>query len=1052
MAHRFLQANINHCSAAQDLLMQSMAQWLIEVAVVAEPYFVPARDNWVGDLDGLVAIVTSGSSGSMPVTVVARGNGYVAVRWDNIVLVGVYFSPNRRRSEFESFLDGVGALIRQQLPRQALVVGDLNAWSSARWSPATRARGETLDEWVTRTGLQVLNQGSVHTCVRQHGGSIVDVTIGSPAVARMVREWRVVTDVHTGSDHRYIRFDLGREPLGDRHPQGRRNTPSTPRWVLRTMDREAMVDASLVKGWLPRPELAEVEREAEWFRTAMSQVCDASMSRAGPRPPKRQVYWWSQEIANLRGLCMAARRQYTRQRRRRRRDEAAEVLLYGAYRAKARDLRVAISEAKSRAYAEMLETLSHDPWGRPYKEVRRKIRPWAPPLTESLEPELLERVVSALFPEQATFQPPAMASPRAESRGEVDVVPPVSEGELWAAILRLRAKSKAPGPDGIPGRAWAVALEVALGDRFRGLLSRCLETSRFPSLWKTGRLVLLRKDGRPADSPSAYRPIVLLDEAGKLFERVIAGRLVRHLDRVGPNLSEQQFGFRVGRSTIDAISRVRAISDEAVAQRGVVLAVSLDIANAFNTLPWACIREALEYHEVPAYLCRIVAEYLSGRFVSYTGREGRQLRKEMSCGVPQGSVLGPLLWNIGYDWVLRGVLNPGAGVICYADDTLVTARGETFEQAARLATATVEEVVGRIERLGLQVALSKSEALVFHGPRRAPPVGSAISIREVSIELRPSMKYLGLILDSRWNFRDHIARLAPRLTRAAGALRRLLPNLGGPNAGTRRLYLGVVRSMALYGAPLWAEALTVKSVAQLRKPQRAMAIGVIRGYRTISFEAACLMAGCPPWDLEAVFFAGLYAWRTELRSRGVIPATREVALWRFHARQSLLEEWRERLNHPSAGKWTVEAVRPVLGDWLDRAHGSVTFRLSQVISGHGCFGKYLHKVAGREPTPMCHHCGCGEDTAQHTLEACPAWVSERGALAAVVGSDVSLQALIHSMLGSEASWDAAVDFCEQVMSQKESAEREREATTTLPMRMRRGGGRRRAFQALLHPP
>lgn len=96
--------------------------------------------------------------------------------------------------------------------------------------------------------------------------------------------------------------------------------------------------------------------------------------------------------------------------------------------------------------------------------------------------------------------------------------------------------------------------------------------------------MLQRKEGRPAEFPSAYRSICLLDEMGKLFEQIIAARLIEDLEMVGPDLAEYQFGFREGRSTTDAISRVRALSDKSVSRAGVVIAVSLDIANAFNTL------------------------------------------------------------------------------------------------------------------------------------------------------------------------------------------------------------------------------------------------------------------------------------------------------------------------------------------------------------------------------------------------------------------------------------------------------------------------------------
>jgi hypothetical protein len=128
----------------------------------------------------------------------------------------------------------------------------------------------------------------------------------------------------------------------------------------------------------------------------------------------------------------------------------------------------------------------------------------------------------------------------------------------------------------------------------------------FPNRWKEARLVLIKKEGRASDSPSAFRSISLLDEAGKLIERVLAACLSEHLSRVGPVLSDCQFGFREGRSSLDAIKRVRSLSESVVQVRGVVLAISIDIVNAFNFLPWPSIREALVFHRVPPYLRRII--------------------------------------------------------------------------------------------------------------------------------------------------------------------------------------------------------------------------------------------------------------------------------------------------------------------------------------------------------------------------------------------------------------------------------------------------------------
>lgn len=215
----------------------------------------------------------------------------------------------------------------------------------------------------------------------------------------------------------------------------------------------------------------------------------------------------------------------------------------------------------------------------------------------------------------------------------------LSDDELDRELRKLRAKKTAPGPDGVPAKALAFAMEI-LRDEAKSLLDDCLREGKFPSVWKDARVVLLPKAGRPVESPSAYRPICLLDEAGKLLERVIAAHLREHLSRDGPDLAECQFGFREGSSTIDAILRVKALSQEVVSRGGVVVGVSLDIKNAFNTLPWESIRGALEYHQVPAYIRDVVGDYLGNRNIHYIGRYGTVNRRKTNRGVPQGSVLG----------------------------------------------------------------------------------------------------------------------------------------------------------------------------------------------------------------------------------------------------------------------------------------------------------------------------------------------------------------------------------------------------------------------------
>ncbi|RVE48661.1 hypothetical protein evm_006732 [Chilo suppressalis] len=147
---------------------------------------------------------------------------------------------------------------------------------------------------------------------------------------------------------------------------------------------------------------------------------------------------------------------------------------------------------------------------------------------------------------------------------------------------------------------------------------------------------------------------------------------------------------------------------------------------------------------------------------------------------------------------------------------------------------------------------------------------------------------------------------------------------------------------------------------------------------------------------------------------------------------------------------SITGIGPYLVEWMTRRHGSLSFRLVQVMTAHGAFGHYLHRI-GREPDTRCHQCGAGDDTAQHALEACAAFDAERRQLVTVVGRDLSLPTLVRAMVDSATSWEA-VASCEQIMLQREAAERAREEDPSAdPIRKRRVGRRRRQYAALQPP-
>lgn len=182
---------------------------------------------------------------------------------------------------------------------------------------------------------------------------------------------------------------------------------------------------------------------------------------------------------------------------------------------------------------------------------------------------------------------------------------------------------------------------------------------------------------------------------------------------------------------------------------GYAIAVSLDIRNAFNSIPWRVIHGALESRGFPHYIRRILADY------------------------------GPLLWNIAFDSVLRLNREEGCHTVCYADDTLLVATSDRLFDAIVKANVQIARVCGHVSSLGLSIAVDKTEAVLFS--RKARVRMPFVNICGTRVSTKDSMKYLGVMIDGGWKFARHFCYVGEKIARVSRTLLRLMPNLRGPD-------------------------------------------------------------------------------------------------------------------------------------------------------------------------------------------------------------------------------------------------------------------------------
>lgn len=998
MMVNILQCNLNRSRLAQDLVPQLAFESRTDLLIVSEQYRNMEGQAWYADQTGTAAIWVRDRM-KIPVHDNGKGEGFVWIRSERVTYVSVYLSPNGGIAVFRERLEALEDFIRE-IDGEVVVAGDFNAkapeWGMDRYC----TRGNTVVDMVSRLDLTVLNAGCVTTFRRPgYRGTIIDITLTSSGIAARTRDWTVMEGL-TGSDHQYITFTIGMEA-------GQTGSYSPPRgWNVNRLDRKALLDAlPKTSGQVetnPDASGEEAERLIDQSMVLVSRACDVAMPKRAPNRRRKPAYWWNDEIAELRRQALALRRKAQRLRKKGDPRDAAERYVESKKR-----LGRAIKESKKRCWDSLCANVNEDVWGRGYQIVSRRLGCQAPEGPRG--PSTMENIVATLFPDHPDRQHTDI-----EVEGDVPVF---TVGEVQASAKTL-GNRKAPGPDGIPVE---VVKEIAKECPYLllNMYNSCLRAGIFGQRWKLQRLVLLDKGKGPPITPSSFRPLCMLDNVGKLYEKLLRTRLRAAVKEAG-GLSKNQHGFRVGHSTIGAIAEVvEAARKEWQGNhrtRNACVLVTLDVKNAFNTARWVDILDALEHRfGVPTYLRRVISDYLNNRELMYQTTEGPR-KKRITAGVAQGSALGPDLWNILYDGILRLDLPEYATIIGFADDVAITILARNPEEARRRVEYVTRIVKDWLEARGLHLAANKTEVVVLTRRRNfLEPL--RFSIDGEIIDSGRTVKYLGVTIDAKLTFWAHLQETATKASKAVTALARLMPNMNGPSPAKRRTLMGVVHSILLYGSEIWADALLAdKYRRKLASIQRKGALRIASAYRTVSEAAVLVIAGIVPIDIQAMERKRVYhRHRDEGRTNNI----------KEQERTRSLNEWQRRWSCDSKGRWTARLLGEV-APWISRKHGEVSFHLTQFLTGHGHFNKYLHRM-GRKNSPKCDYCE-EDDNADHTFFQCDRWETERREMWSTLGEVCSPDNVVDVMLRSEVNWDAVAKYVGRVLRTKKKEEQERERT------------------------